>query len=319
MPMKTAILRLTALSLCSIISALAADKVDFKKDIQPILEKSCIKCHGPEKQKGKLRLDLKAEALKGTNIVPGDPEKSELVRRIGLPAGDDDIMPNEGDPLTKEQIELLTNWVKQGAVWPDDAAGVASKPATTPVSNRPADIKPSANELKAIQAIAKIGVDVRPIAMNVNWREANFRPQGTNITDAAIAPLKDVLSLVDLNLASTRITDGGLAALKNLIWLERLHLEQTGITDKGLVHLKGLTNLTYLNLYGTPVTDAGLENLKGLKNLNNLYVWQTKVTTNGIASLKQSLPQLQVVSGLELNLIAKKDEEKKDEKKEEKK
>src|SRR6185503_13574601 len=100
----------------------AAEKVDFKKEIQPILEKSCIKCHGPEKQKGKLRLDSKELGLKGgkegTAIVPGDAAKSELFRRITLPPGHDDIMPNEGDPLTKAQIDLIREWINQGATWP---------------------------------------------------------------------------------------------------------------------------------------------------------------------------------------------------------
>src|SRR6185295_4968209 len=73
------------------------NKVDFVKDIQPILQKSCIECHGPEKPKGKLRLDSKEAALKGGKdgavLVPGQADKSELYRRIILPAGDDDVMP----------------------------------------------------------------------------------------------------------------------------------------------------------------------------------------------------------------------------------
>src|SRR5438034_5969245 len=85
----------------------AADKVEFSKDIQPILQQTCIKCHGPEKQKGKLRLDSKEAAFKGGKdgvvIVAGDAEKSELYKRIILPKGNDDVMPNEGEPLTKAQ------------------------------------------------------------------------------------------------------------------------------------------------------------------------------------------------------------------------
>src|SRR5437667_1914718 len=81
----------------------AEDKVDFARQIRPILEQNCVKCHGPEKQKAKLRLDSKEAALKGGKdgviIVAGKAEKSEMYRRITLPKGDDDIMPNEGDPL----------------------------------------------------------------------------------------------------------------------------------------------------------------------------------------------------------------------------
>src|SRR5437773_11288242 len=99
----------------------AEDKVDFAKQIQPILRQNCIECHGPEKQKGKLRLDSKEAAFKGGKdgvvIVAGDAEKSELYKRIILPKGNDDVMPNEGEPLTKAQTDLIRDWINQGAVW----------------------------------------------------------------------------------------------------------------------------------------------------------------------------------------------------------
>jgi len=213
---------------------------------------------------------------------------------------------------------LLRLWINQGADWPETAEANETGPSN-PLAGLPADFKPSPNEAKAASRFAQLGVDVRPIAMNVHWTEANFRPQGTNINDAAIAPLKDVTSLTDLNLAGTKITDAGLAAVEPLSNLTRLHLELTSITDAGLAHLKKLANLNYLNLYGTAVTDAGLENLKGLRNLKHLYVWQTKVTEAGAKNLKAALPDLDISTGTELNVAAKKEEEKTDEKKEEKK
>ena len=292
-------------------AAMAADsKVDFKKDIWPILEQNCNKCHGEEKQKGKLRLDTRDAALKGgkggDTIVVGNPEKSELIRRVTLPKSDDDFMPSEGEPLKKEQIELLKEWIKNGAVWPEGAVTTkapAKQEKKGPVL--PADFKPGANEAKAIAKLAESGIDVRPIAANVPWREANLRLQGTNVTDATVASLKDVTSLVDLNLATTRVTDQGLENLKGLAYLMRLHLELTGISDAGLAHLKPLTNLVYLNLYNTKVTDAGIAHLKDLKHLKNLYVWQTKVTDSGVAKLKESLPAVDVSTGWDLKELAK--------------
>src|SRR5205809_1248057 len=289
----------------------AEDKVDFAKQIQPILRQTCVKCHGPEKQKGKLRLDSKEAAMKGGKdgvvLVAGDADKSELYRRITLPKGHDDIMPNEGDPLSKEQTDLVRVWINQGAEWPETAAANETGPSN-PLAGLPADFKPNTNEAKAASKFAQLVIDVRPIAINVHWTEANFRPQGTNINDAAIASLKDVISLTDLNLAGTKITDAGLAAVEALTNLTRLHLELTPITDAGLAHLKRLSNLNYLNLYGTAVTDAGLEYLHGLRNLRHLYVWQTKVTEVGAKNLKAALPTLELSTGAELNVAAKKEE-----------
>jgi mono/diheme cytochrome c family protein len=312
--MKKLIVIVTGAALGAGFLAAAETKVDFGKDIQPIFQQNCIKCHGPEKQKGKLRLDSRDAALKGGKngpaFVAGDAGKSEMVRRINLPKGDDDVMPNEGEPLAKAQIGLITDWINQGAVWTETAvAKDTTKPAPPPGPVLPADFKPSSAEQKAIAALAQKGIDVRPIAANLSWREANLRLHGTSVTDTVIAPLKDILGLVDLNLAGTKITDAGLAHLKGLVNLQRLHLELTGVTDAGLVHLKALPNLTYLNLYGTKVTDKGLDNLKSMKFLRNLYVWQTKVTDAGVKKLKAALPNVDVSTGWDLEALAKITEE----------
>lgn len=321
--MKTLIVIVTGAALATSLAGAAEAKVDFVKDIQPILQQNCVKCHGEEKQKGKLRLDSREAALKGGKegpaFVAGDAAKSELIRRVSLPKNDDDIMPSEGDPLLKAQIDLLKEWINQGATWPATAVAKETGPAKPPGPVLPADFKPSAAEQKAIAALAQKGIDVRPIAANVNWREANLRLHGTSVTDTVIVPLKEIQGLVDLNLANTKITDAGLANLKGLANLQRLHLELTGVTDAGLAHLKGLSNLTYLNLYGTKVTDAGLEQLKGLKYLRNLYVWQTKVTDAGVKKLKAALPNVDVSTGWDITALAKKEEPKKDEKAAEKK
>jgi mono/diheme cytochrome c family protein len=262
----------------------AADKVDFVKDIQPVLQQNCIRCHGPEKQKAKLRLDSRGAALEGgkngPSLVEGDGARSELVRRISLPKTDDDFMPSEGEPLSKEQIAQIKKWIDEGAVWPGTAVPKESANAKVagPAPELPKDFKPSGAEQKAVAALAQKGIDLRPIAMNNPWREANLRLLGTSVNDATLASLKDVASLVDLNLATTKITDKGLESLKGLNNLMRLHLELTAVTDAGLANLKPLTKLTYLNLYGTNVTDAGLTHLNGLAYLRHLYVWESMVT-----------------------------------------
>jgi mono/diheme cytochrome c family protein len=315
--MKKHIVIPVALAALASTPSLKSAEVDFARDIQPILEARCIQCHGPEKQKGKLRLDSKEATLAGGKdgvvIVAGDAGKSDFFRRVSLPKGNDDVMPAEGDPLTQAQIDLVKEWINQGAKWPDGlvlkaaAAAAPSAPTAAPRAAParpgiplPTDFKPGPGEPKAIAALAKIGVEVHPIAMNVPWTEANFRLQGTNITDAALPSLKELPSLVDLNLASTRITDAGLNHVRSLTNLQTLHLELTGVTDAGLVHLKNLTRLSYLNLYGTKVTDAGLEQLKGLPSLAHLYVWQSKATAAGASNLQQALPGLEVILGWDL-------------------
>jgi hypothetical protein len=75
-------------------SAGAADKIQFNRDIQPILSDNCYFCHGPDanQRKGKLRLDVREAALEKEAFVPGNPADSELVYRI-LATDEDDLMP----------------------------------------------------------------------------------------------------------------------------------------------------------------------------------------------------------------------------------
>jgi len=326
--MKTIVLIVAGLVGFGVGEARTETKVDFAKDVQLILEKSCLECHGPEKPKGKLRLDSKEAAFKGgkggVSIEPGKADQSELYRRIILPADNDEVMPNKGDRLTKAQTDVIRDWINQGAIWPEGVMiGSTAKKSETAADSDPAETqlppyKPAAAELKAIKELEALGVPIRPIAVNLDWRETNFRGQSAEVIAKALGPLGKVLGLVDLNLGGTKIKDADLANLKGLINLTRLHLENTPITDAGLGQLKGLINLEYLNLYGTAVTDAGLDQLKGLTHLKNLYLWQTKTTAAGVTNLKTALPKVAISTGAEFKEIVKV-EEKKDEKKEEKK
>ncbi|MEO8353563.1 MAG: DUF1549 domain-containing protein, partial [Chthoniobacteraceae bacterium] len=101
--------------------------VDFVKDVQPLFVRSCAKCHGTEKQKGELRLDLKAHALKGgasgAVIVPGSSAESPLI--VAVSGIDEDlVMPEKGRRLTAEEVGVLRRWIDDGAAWPEDGSSI---------------------------------------------------------------------------------------------------------------------------------------------------------------------------------------------------
>ena len=107
-------------SVCS-----AADPVDFARDIEPLLQKHCLVCHGPQQQMSGLRLDQKEAALKGgasgQDIKPGDSAGSRLIRLVT--GADGKVMPPVGARLTAAEIESLRAWIDQGAPW---SAGTGS-------------------------------------------------------------------------------------------------------------------------------------------------------------------------------------------------
>jgi Planctomycete cytochrome C len=115
----------------------AGKKVDFAKDVQPILQQSCVRCHklpesgggGPLRgPAGGLRLDDRAAAFKGGKlgkvIVPGSADDSLLYKVLTGPARDTNPMPKvkpgqEFKPLPDEQIQTIKRWIDQGAEWPE--------------------------------------------------------------------------------------------------------------------------------------------------------------------------------------------------------
>ncbi len=93
------------------------DPVDFNDDVRPILASNCFLCHGPDPstRKAGLRLDMEDSALSSA-VVPGDPDASELLRRIS-DAGDDRMPPADRHPLSAADVDVLRRWIEEGASW----------------------------------------------------------------------------------------------------------------------------------------------------------------------------------------------------------
>ena len=118
-------------------------KIDFTRDIRPILSENCFRCHGPdtEAREADLRLDVRSAAFADLDghraIVPGHPGKSELFRRISTADADERMPPADSKKkLTARQIETLRRWIKQGAPWAKHWAFIAPRrPKLPPVKN----------------------------------------------------------------------------------------------------------------------------------------------------------------------------------------
>lgn len=115
--------KLAALPADSILSE--AQQQELIIQVKAIFAHNCYKCHSSQKVKGELRLDQKHMAMKGGEdgvvIIPGKPEESEIIRRLTLPRSDDESMPPKGKTLQKQEIELLSYWIANGAPWPDSS------------------------------------------------------------------------------------------------------------------------------------------------------------------------------------------------------
>lgn len=116
---------LAAALVIPLIGTVKADKVDFSRDVRPILTANCTGCHGGVKMNGDVSFLYREQVLaKGQSgkatVIPGKPEESEMMIRIRS-LDPDEVMPppDHGKPLKKEEAELIQKWIEQGAEWGD--------------------------------------------------------------------------------------------------------------------------------------------------------------------------------------------------------
>ncbi len=168
----------------------AAAPVDFVRDVQPILQQHCYACHGADKQKSGLRLDIRSEAFKGGElygeaIIPGEPADSPLIQFVRDDEGDL-VMPPDDPRLSVDEVAILTQWVEEGAVWPKgvDTAELVDrtdhwsfKPVQNLVVPAVADSSWPRNEVDhfILARLEQAGLQPAPEAERVAWlRRVSF-------------------------------------------------------------------------------------------------------------------------------------------------
>ena len=261
---------------------------------QAIFERNCYKCHGATKQKGGYRLDEQHSINLGGKsklpaIVPRNAEQSELMYRMLLPHDDDEAMPpEEKDPVSPEDIDLVRQWIEAGAYWPDAAELSAAASDTVKTGDADTDL--------LIEQISRTGVKAEYNAWGDESIRIDLGVVGPGQLNQAIQQLSGFRNkLTWLDCSELALSSDFFQQLEQCINLQRLHLNGTNVTDKQLDTLSQLADLNYLNLYNTQISDAGLESLHASSSLRKIFLSQTQVTANGITELKKSLPELEVV------------------------
>ena len=283
--------------------------VDFTAQIAPILVSRCIECHGPEEQEGDLRLDAREHVfIEGDEdywvVEPKSSRDSELVRRLGLPLDDDEIMPAKGEPLDAKQRALIARWIDEGADWPEAGdAWIRTELAKKVLPKITFDLSEvdeagQARIAAAIAALEQVGAVVQRVAADTPAIDVNLSLLRDKVTDEVVAQLVPLAPvLVWLDVGRTGLTDAGAVHLGKLVELRRLGVAQTQLTDVGLRSLQSLTKLERLNAFGTGLTDDALPILAGLPKLQKVYLWQTKATSAGVEAMRDRGASLEVDLG----------------------
>jgi hypothetical protein len=349
-PMNVRLLSLASVLFASLAATAQEGKaaaVDFQKQIWPILEKRCVECHatahaGPDgklkKPKGGVVFDSKdgiTTSKRGKLVVAKKAASSLMVESISLPADDEDRMPpaKKGDPLTKEQIALITKWIDDGAdfgKWTgkakekDKETGGDSEKGDKPKADKPKDgagKKDTGKEKRVGQAEVLLrlqkGVQPLPATTLETFAGGQFTVQsvgdgspllsvtcagrGDEIDDATVLQLEPLREHVtELDLGRSKVGDEACKLLAKMPRLVSLDLRQTQVGNHGVAALAACAELRSLNLFGTKAGDYALAALAGLKQLEDLYVWQTDVSAAAVVRLRESLPGVRVVIAADL-------------------
>ncbi|MFT5424721.1 MAG: putative membrane protein [Phycisphaerales bacterium] len=299
---------------------------EFERDIAPIFEASCAKCHRPGKAKGGLQLDTLAEAMYA--IVPGDADASELVFRVRLAESDEDSMPKDKPNLPAEQIETIAAWINSMPAAPAEAAPeTPTEAAAEPLAPAPEVRHTPGPQIETPPAALAFAAADQPIELTAAQEEARDaaierlrsrmisageRAQGLGTVEVRVFEGRanftdDDLELLDglqpcmtmLDLTGTAVTDQGAALISAAFpRLRVLRLGQTAVTDAGLGSIGSLSELSLLDAHQTGVTSAGLERLaESCDSLRVINAWGTQATPEQVSELRARFPEVEFQSG----------------------
>ncbi|MCK0137384.1 c-type cytochrome domain-containing protein [Arenibacter sp. S6351L] len=290
------------------------DPLIYEHIVYRVLDNNCIGCHNPNKKKGELLMTSISELIKGGEsgpaLVSGDPEKSELIRRLHLPVEDEEHMPPEGKkPLTDDEIQILERWIALGASDTlklshldnsEPLVGMVKKMMDSGTKNSWAKLPKVADS--TLQNLASDYVTIKRIASNSQALSISvYLPpeyDSKNITD-----LKRIANnIVELDLSGIPLGEKEMelvAMCKNLEWLE---VDRTPITDAEFAKITGLENLRVLKAYETGISDESVAILKDFKGLKSLYVWDTQMSDQGLSELREAMPNLHLDYGIDPEL-----------------
>lgn len=275
----------------------------FVTEVLPVFESRCYECHSNKKSKGGLNLEVMATATEPDEqgrraIDPGNVDASEMVRRIELPADNEDAMPADGARLTAAQIGAIRKWIGDGAPVAVSPGAVSGERRELPEQFLSAQQQCDVD--LAVKALTDRGVLALPVSLESHAYEVNASLVRPKFSDADMPLMAGVCcAITNLNLARTQVGNDGLTCLSQMPRLVRLRLDRTQVGPGCAELLASLPKLEVLNLCGTAIDDRTLLGLAASRSLQRIFVWDTKVTDDAAIKFRLENPGVQVITGRE--------------------
>lgn len=247
------------------------DQAYFEKEVQPVLRRSCVKCHGDQKQKKNLRLDSYA-AVVGSGVVKyQNPEGSELLRRLLLPRDHTAAMPplHKGRPLQADDITVVVHWLQGHSLESlvSQTGGLAPELKTLARQLPPVDEQ----DLSALNTLD--GLRVRRLVDNYDLLTVNLSHVAPlHIEDALDRLAPYAVNVLYLDANNLRLSAAQWQRLASYDNLQRLNLKSSNIGTAEIQYFKPLTQLQWLNLFSTGVALSATEIRAMMPSLDSLYL-----------------------------------------------
>ena len=271
---------------------------DYDADIAPLLDKYCVQCHGPDKQKSRYRLDsyemlLTPGSSDEEPIAKFYPMQSPLVEYLLLPKEDEYAMPPEGEETpSPEEILRIVHWIYEGAT--SKAAERAALPLEKMLDQEPLA---AVNVLRNADGIIhKEGKKEAVLVADLQHLKKPRAPEHIQAINA-LAPWISVLRL-----PGHSDIDPILEALDELPKLVQLDIRTSDASDSVVDRINQMQSLQVLNLYGTRITDTGLMKLD-LPAKSKVFVGRSPISPRGLKRFQERYPDVDITGDINLGAI----------------
>ncbi|WP_027078731.1 c-type cytochrome domain-containing protein [Maribacter antarcticus] len=282
----------------------------YKDVVGRILENKCVSCHNPNKTKGGLLMTsldaLLAGGEVGNTIQPGNPEESEMIRRVHLPIEDEEHMPPEDkQALNEQEIEILERWIALGA---SDTLRLVHLQSSEQLKGLVEGLmQPDTREKWAklpevadstLQRLNTDYVTIKRIAGDANALSVNVYKSPRYVAKQVTGLNFVSQNIVQLDISGLPIGQDEMNFIGSCANLEWLELDKTPITDTEIEALNLLSKLKTLKIYSTAISDGSIAVFNKMDGLREIYLWNTKITATGIKDLKSKNPMLRIEGGI---------------------
>ena len=293
-----------------------SDMLVYEDMLMPIFEAKCLSCHNQTRAKGGLLMTSYKNLLKGgesdhPSVFPGDPSKSELLKRVLLPDTVEDHMPPEGKtPMNGKEIALLKSWIESGATETLSVEEAKKQEGLGLVIDA---LLPEIVKYRRREGLTKMKLKTLQHELNIVAEKLSVSIHRDSLSDGnffAIAmkfppapftseqfkeltPYYEAFSKVSL--VSSGIDDDGLYYISQMTNARALYLQKTGLDGSGLVYLQNMPNLEVLNLSFTNVDDKAAIDLLKFKQLKVVYLFKTRASKEVIDALRKYKKGLEIL------------------------